>query len=358
METLPRVDGAEDPYLALRTMLTVALLFALAEPLGVSQPMLPIAIGMSMISNQRGALTPRAFAGPIVLPIVAIVFSWLAGLTVNQPAVFIFWNLLLATGGIALMLFRGSRGGMLLTVFPAMMSISALYNEYALAVMRDGMAMGGLLVGAAAILTNILFPPQTKRVYVEQTTALVSKRPVTELAIRVFCYATTLFLTYATGNISLLIAPIMMVFVCGEQDHGGRWEQVVDRGGGTIVGALIGIAGLCIYNLVPQFIVLLLLLSAITYFLIDKMTTGKARPQFYQYVCSVALVMILSSITGTNSAFEVVVQRLVLTVGIMLAGILLLSLLETIFVPREPGAPTRRPIPPRPPRGAKAPAHA
>lgn len=354
METLPRVDANEDPYLALRTMLTVALLFALAEPLGVSQPMLPIAIGMSMISNQRGALTARAFAGPIVLPIVAVIFGWLAGLTVNQPAIFIFWNVLLATGGIAIMLFRGSRGGMLLTVFPAMMSISALYNEYVLAVMIDGMVAGGVLVGVAAILTNILFPPQTKRVHVEQTTTIASKRPVTELAIRVVVYCTTLMMTYATGNISLLIAPIMMVFVCGEQDRGGRLEQVIDRGGGTIVGAGIAIVGLFIYNLVPQFIVLLLLLSSITYFLIDKMTTGKARPQFYQYVCSVALVMVLSSITGTSSAIEVVVQRMVLTVGIMLAGIVLLALLETIFVPREEGAPTRIAIPPRPPRGAKS----
>lgn len=335
METLPRVDPDEDPYLALRTMLTVALLFALAEPLGVSQPMLPIAIGMSMISNQRGALTPRTFAGPLVLPIVAIVFSWLAGLTVNQPAVFIFWNLVLATGGIALMLFRGSRAGMLLTVFPAMMSISALFNEYALAVMRDGMATGGLLVGVAAIVTNILFPPKTRRVHVEQPTPLVSSRPLTELFIRVVVYAATLVTTYATGNMSLLIAPIMMVFVCGEPDRGGRLEQVIDRGGGTIVGAGIAVLGLLVYNLVPQFLVLLLILSATTYFLIDKMTTGKARPQFYQYVCSVALVMILSSITGTSSAIEVVVQRLVLTVGIMLSGIVLLGLLETIFVPRE-----------------------
>jgi hypothetical protein len=347
METLPRVDAAEDPYLALRTTLTVALLFALSEPLGVTQPMLPIAIGMSMISNQRGALTARTFAGPIVLPIVAIVFSWLAGLTVNQPMVFIFWNVLLASAGIALMLFRGSRAGVLLTVFPAMMSISALYNEYALVVMRDGMAIGGLLVGAAAILTNILFPPQTRRVHVEQTTMLVSEKPMTELVIRIVVYVTTLIMTYATGNISLLIAPIMMVFVCGEQDRGGRLEQVIDRGGGTVVGAVIAILGLFLYNLVPQFIVLLLLLSTITYLLIDKMTTGKARPQFYQYVCSVALVMILSSIYGTSAASEVVVQRLVLTVGIMLAGIVLLALLETIFVPREEGAPRKIPAPAR-----------
>lgn len=335
METLTRVDALEDPYLALRTTLAVALLFALAEPLGVTQPMLPIAIGMSMMSNQRGALTGRTFAGPLVLPVVAIVFSWLAGLTVNQPMLFLIMNVVLATGGIALMLFRGSRAGMLLTVFPAMMSISALYNEYALVVMRDGMAMGGLLVGVAAVFTNLLFPPQTKRVFIEAPKPHVSSRPMTELSIRVVVYLGTLIATYATSNISLLIAPIMMVFVCGERDHGGRMEQIVDRGGGTIVGAVVGIAALFVYHLVPQFSVLLLLLSVITYLLIDRMTTGPARPQYYQYVCSVALVMVLSSIYGANSAFEVVVQRIVITVGIMLAGIALLSLLEAMFVPRD-----------------------
>src|SRR6218665_2004148 len=75
MEQLPRVDANEDPYLALRTMLGVALLFALAEPLGMTQPMLPIAIGMSLLSGQRGALTPRSFAGPVMLPVIAIIFS-------------------------------------------------------------------------------------------------------------------------------------------------------------------------------------------------------------------------------------------------------------------------------------------
>ena len=335
METLPRVDPLEDPYLALRTMLGVALLFALAEPLGMSQPMLPIAIGMSILSGQRGALTARTFAGPIVLPIIAVIFSWLAAATVNEPMLFIIMNVVLAAGGIALMLFRGSRAGMMLTVFPAMMSISALYNEYALVAIRDSMVAGGLMVGVAAVVTNLLFPPKTKRVHVEQPKPHVSRNPAVELGIRVAVYLAVLIATYATSNISLLIAPIMMVFICAEPDHGGRIEQVVDRGGGTIIGAIVGIVALFIYNLVPQFIVLLLLLAVITYVLIDRMTTGPARPQYYQYVCSVALVIVLSSIYGANSALEVVVQRVSITVGIMLAGIVLLSLLETMFVERD-----------------------
>lgn len=335
METLPRVDANEDPYLALRTMLGVALLFALAEPLGMTQPMLPIAIGMSLLSGQRGALTPRTFAGPIMLPIIAVIFSWLAAVTVNEPMLFIIMNVVLAAGGIALMLFRGSRAGMMLTVFPAMMSISALYNEYALVAIRDSMVSGGLMVGVAAVVTNLLFPPKTKRVHVEKPKPHVSLNPAVELGIRVAVYLGVLIATYATNNVSLLIAPIMMVFICAEPDHGGRIEQVVDRGGGTIIGAIVGIVALFVYNLVPQFIVLLLLLAIITYVLIDRMTTGPARPQYYQYVCSVALVIVLSSIYGTNSAFEVVVQRVSITVGIMLAGIVLLSLLETMFVQRD-----------------------
>lgn len=335
MEALTRVDPNEDPYLALRTMLGVALCLLLAEPLGMTQPMLPIAIGMSMLSGQRGALTVRSFAGPLMLPVIAMVFSWLAAVTVNEPMIFIIMNIVLATGGIALMLFRGSRAGMMLTVFPAMMCISALYNEYALIAIRDSMVSGGLLVGVAAVVTNLLFPPQTKRVHVDNPKPHVSRNPAVELGIRVVVYLVTLIATYATNNISMLIVPIMMIFICAEADHGGRMEQVVDRGGSTITGAMVAVAGLAIYHLVPQFAVLLLLLAAITYFAIDKMITGPARPQYYQNACSVALVMILSSTYGTNSAFEVVVQRVVLTSGIMLAGIVLLSLLEAMFVARD-----------------------
>ncbi|SFV38499.1 Fusaric acid resistance protein-like [Devosia crocina] len=347
METLTRVDAREDPYLALRTTLGVGLCLALAEPLGMTQPMLPIAIGMSLLSGQRGALTARSFAGPLMLPVVAIVFSWLAAVTVNEPLVFLFMNVVLAAGGIALMLFRGSRAGMMLTVFPAMMSISALYNEYALAAIRDSMVSGGLLVGAAAVVTNILFPPQTRRIHVDSPKPHVSRNPALELGIRVVVYLATLIATYATNNISLLIAPIMMVFVCAEPDHGGRMEQVVDRGGGTIVGAVVGVAALAVYNLVPEFIVLLTLLMIITFWLIERMTTGPARPQYYQYVCSVALVIVLSSIYGANSAMEVVVQRVTITVGIMLAGIALLSLLEAIFLRRDDSPEDLGPAPSR-----------
>lgn len=336
MEQLPRVDPLEDPYLALRTMLVVVFCIVMAEPLGVTMPMLPVAIGMSMVSNQRGGLNARTFAGPIVLPIVAVIFSWIAAVTVGEPLVFLAVNALLAIGGLALMLFRGSRGGMLLTVFPAMMSMSAMYSEYALAAIRDSMVVGGLLVGVGAIFANIIFPPKTRRIHVEVPKPIETDHPVAELAIRVVVYFSTLVATFAMGNMNMLIVPIMMVFVCAEPDRGGRLEQVFDRGFGTVVGGVVATGGLALYYLVPQFPVLLLLLAAITYFLIERMTTGRNRPQFYQYVCSVALVMILSAITGTNSAFEVVVQRIVLTMGIMLAGIALLSLLEAIFVAQKP----------------------
>lgn len=99
METLPRVDPDEDPYLALRTTLGVVLCALLAEPMGITQPMLPIAIGMSMLSNQRGGLSARTFAGPIALPIIAILFSWLAAITVNAPLIFIIVNIGLAVRG-------------------------------------------------------------------------------------------------------------------------------------------------------------------------------------------------------------------------------------------------------------------
>ena len=117
MEELTRVDPNEDPYLALRTALAVALCVILADPLGVTMPMMPVVLGMSMLSNQRGALTPRTFMGPLMLPVMAFVFSWLAAATVSEPMLFVIVNVALATAGISLMLFKGSRMGVLLTVF-------------------------------------------------------------------------------------------------------------------------------------------------------------------------------------------------------------------------------------------------
>src|SRR5690606_9168762 len=131
-----------------------------------------------------------------------------------------------------------------------------------------------------------------------------------------------------------MIIPIMLLFVCAEPDRDTRLHQVIDRGGGTLVGGAITAAILIIYSLVPELPVLILLLTATTYMLIDKMTTGRRRPLLYQYICSTALVMVLSATSGGRDALEVVLQRVVMTSGIMVGGIVLLALLEIIFLPR------------------------
>ncbi|MBN9363052.1 MULTISPECIES: FUSC family protein [unclassified Devosia] len=363
MEELTRVDPNEDPYLALRTALSVAICVILADPLGVTQPMMPVVLGMSLMSNQRGALNVRSFMGPVMLPVMAFVFSWLAAATVSEPMLFVLMNVVLAGVGIALMLFKGSRLGVMLTVFPAMMSMSVLYSDQALVAIRDSMATGGLIVGVTAVVLNILFPPQTDRVHVERpkpfetenplaellirmavyvpimlmTYATGDMNPLAELLIRMAVYVPIMLMTYATGDMNLLIVPIMLAFICAEPDRGGRLQQLVDRGGGTIVGAVVAVGAMAIYYVVPQFPVLVALIAIITFFLIDRMTTGESRPLYYQYICSVALVMLLSATFGARDAFEVVVQRVVLTSGAMVGAIALLSLLEAIFLPRKLG---------------------
>jgi hypothetical protein len=335
MEELTRVDPGEDPYLALRTALVVGLCLLLAEPLGITMPMLPVVMAMSIMSGQRGALSPRTFAAPIMLPIISIVFSWLAAVTVNEPMVFVFVNVALTVGGLALMLFRGSRGGMMLTVFPMMMAMSALYSDYALAVIRDSMVMGGVALLAGVVGCNLLFPPQTARIHVEVTKPLETERPLAALLIRLVVYVPVLLVIFATGDMNLMVLPIMLLFVCAEPDHGSRRKQVIDRGGGTVVGGLIAAGVMAIYSVIPETPVLILLLTLVTYWLIDKMTTGKQRPLLYQYICSTALVMVLSATSGGRDALEVIVQRVVLTSAIMIGGIILLALLEMIFLPHR-----------------------
>ena len=169
---------------------------------------------------------------------------------------------------------------------------------------------------------------------------MLRRRPRSELLIRLAVYVPVMLNTFATGDMNLLIVPIMLAFVCAEPDRGGRMEQLVDRGGGTLIGALVAIIAMAIYHVVPQFPVLAALITLITYVLIDKMTTGRARPLFYQYICSVALVMLVSATFGARDAFEVVVQRVVLTSGALVGAIALLALLETIFIPNRSTRPS------------------
>lgn len=332
MEELPRVNPDEDPYLALRTALTVMICLLLAEPLGITMPMLPVVMAMSIMSNQRGALNPRTFVTPLVLPVVGIVFSWIAAVTVSEPVVFTLVNILLAVGGLALMVMRGSRGGMMLTVFPLMMSMSAIMSDYVLAVMRDSMVMGGLALGIAVVGLNLLFPPTTKKIHVEMVAPLASRQVGRHLLIRLMIYVPAMIWLFSTGDMTMMTIVIMMLFVCGEPRRGTQMNQVIDRGGGTVVGAGIAAAVLMIYSVIPEVPVLVLLCTIITYYLIDKMTTGKKRPLIYQYTCSAALVMILQSTTGGVNALEAVLQRVVMTGGAMLTAILVLALLEALLL--------------------------
>ncbi|MBK1795903.1 FUSC family protein [Devosia sp. WQ 349] len=332
MEELPRVSALDDPYLALRTALTVMICLLLAEPLGITMPMLPVVMAMSIMSNQRGALNPRTFATPVVLPIVGVVFSWIAAVTVNEPMVFTIVNIILAVGGLALMVMRGSRGGMMLTVFPLMMAMSAIMSDYVLVVMRDSMVMGGLALGIAVVGLNLLFPPTTKTVHVEMVAPLASTQAGKHLLIRSIIYVPAMIWLFSTGDMTMMTIVIMMLFVCGEPRRGTQMNQVIDRGGGTVVGAGIAAGVLMIYSMIPEMPVLVLLCTIITYYLVDKMTTGKQRPLIYQYTCSAALVMILQSTTGGVDALEAVLQRIVMTGGAMLAAILILALLEALLL--------------------------
>jgi hypothetical protein len=342
MEELPRVNPLDDPYLALRTALTVMICLVLAEPLGITMPMLPVVIAMSIMSNQRGALSPRIFATPIVLPVVGVVFSWIAAVTVNEPMVFTIVNIILAVGGLTLMVVRGSRGGMMLTVFPLMMAMSAIMSDYVLVVMRDSMVMGGLALGIAIVGLNLLFPPTTKQVHVEMVEPLASRQVGRHVLIRSAIYVPAMIWLFATGDMTLMTVVIMMLFVCGEPRRGTQLNQVIDRGGGTVVGAGIAVVVLTIYSAIPEPWILILLCTIATYYLIDKMTTGKGRPLIYQYTCSAALVMILQATTGGVDALEAVLQRVVMTGGAMVGAILVLALLEAIFLDpdeRLPSAP-------------------
>ena len=340
MEELTRVDPNDDPYLALRTALGVMVCLLLSEPLGITMPMLPVVMCKSIMSGQRGALNPRTFATPVIMPILGFFFSWLAAVTVSEPAAFTLINVLLAVGGLALMVLRGSRGGMMLTVFPLMMAMSAIYSDYALAVMRDSMVMGGLALGAAIIGLNLVFPPITKVVHVEMIAPLRSRQPLRHVLIRAAVYVPALIWLFASGDMNLMSVVIMMLFVCGEPRRGTQLNQLIDRGGGTVLGGLLAAVVLAIYSMIPEVPVLILLCTLLTYVLVDRMITGSRRALLYQYTCSPALVMILQATQGGRDTLEVVLQRVVMTGGAMIVAILAIALLEALILDPEEELPS------------------
>ncbi len=93
------------------------------------------------------------------------------------------------------------------------------------------------------MVLNILFPPQTLPACMSSSRGRSRLRaPPPELLIRLAVYVPIMIATYATGDMNLLIVPIMLAFICAEPDRGGRLQQLIDRGGGFIVGAVVAVA--------------------------------------------------------------------------------------------------------------------
>ena len=158
MELLTKVDRAEDPWFAVRTALGTGLAIVLADPLGITVPMLPAAFALALLSGQRGAFDLRRALTPMLIPVMAWLISYLAAATLGEPWLFTALFLALSAAGLALMLFRDGPAGVIVIVIPTMLSIAAVTSDTMLIAMRDSMAMSGAMLTVLIIVLNLVFP--------------------------------------------------------------------------------------------------------------------------------------------------------------------------------------------------------
>lgn len=327
MEPLSRVDSNEDPNFAVRTALGVVLALLLAEPFGITMPMLPAALALSILSGQRGKFTIRRVVAPLAIPVLAYVFSYLAALTVGDPAVFTTVFLLLALVAFFLGVVRGSAGGTMLLLIPSLLSILAVASDQALIAMRDGLTGSALILALVVPVVNLLLPPVTERIHEPKPDPEGFANPMIEVCLRLAVFAPVLLLSYALGDPNVIIMPIVVGFVLLQGSHGMRWAEAVQRVAATCIGALAALVGILAYRIIPQLPMLLGFVALTTLFFTDRMMRGRLAPITYQFAASCTLVILISSL-GTRDAIEIVIQRVVLTTLAASLAIGALALLE------------------------------
>ncbi|MGV8856467.1 MAG: FUSC family protein [Devosia sp.] len=335
MEQLTRVDRAEDPHFAVRTALGVGLAITLGQVLNVSVPMLPAALALSLLSGQRGKFRIVRAVVPLAFPVLAWLFSYLAALTVSDPLLFLSLFLLLSFAGLYLMVYRGSPGGVLLIVFPALFSMTAIASDQVLVAMRDSMAMSGPTCVVVIVLVNMVFPTPSDRLHIPEPEPHQSSEVLLDLILRTGIFALVLIYCYGSADTNLIILPIIVAFVLGQSTHHMRRQEAIARISATVIGGTLALVILLCYRVMPQLPMLIGALVLATLFFTAKMFDGERSAVTYQFAGSVTIVIVMSSF-ASRDAIEIIAQRIALSTGAAVLAISLLALLEAIFLaPRQ-----------------------
>jgi len=335
MEQLTKVDRAEDPWFAVRTALGVGLAVVLAEPLGITVPMLPAAFALALLSGQRGAFDLRRAMVPLIIPLLAWIVSFLATATLGEPLLFTAVFMALCAAGLALMLFRAGPVGVVVIVIPTMLSIAAVTSDQSLIAMRDSMAMTGVMLTVLIIVLNLVFPPATRRIHIPRSDPHQPEKPLLDLALRSAIFAPVLLYCCAAADTNLIIMPIMVAYVLGQSDHAMRRREVIERLSATVIGAAVAMLILLAYRLMPHWPLLVAAMTLVTLYFTAKMFDGARSAVTYQFACSVTAIIVMSSFTNRDT-IEIVLQRVVLSTMAALMALCLLALLEAfILAPRR-----------------------
>lgn len=335
MEVLPPPDPREDPLFAVRVAVGLALAFLLVDLLSVPVPLWTPALMVNLLAGQRGAFNPKkVFGAAATIMVVAWAAAGLASLTRADPALHIVTFALVAALGFYLLVVRSNPVGTPLLVFPSILSAMALVSDATLIAMRNSLITTSLSAVVVIPLLYAVFPPRTREAYVPPPPRQRPQRPFAEVAIRLAVFVPALVPFYYGVDSTSIIYVVIVVFVLGHPEHALRRQEALERVVSTCIGGAAALALLAVLRFQPHVPVLLLLVLLSGLWFAHRMMTGPFSPMTYQFGFSVLVVVVASRLTGRDP-FEVVVQRVVLTLAAATAALLLLALLEAVFVARR-----------------------
>lgn len=352
MYVAPRPIHDDDPHFAVRLSLAVVLTFMIGAVMRSPMMMIYPAMAVGIYAGNLKAFDMGRIAGaPIVITIVLWLSTFVISVLTPYPLVLLIVLLAIYTLAFFIIQRTGNPVGMMLAIFPALVSVMGLDSPQAMFLLRDEMSKAAFVAALVAPLLYTVLPPRASEVHKpEYVPSHDEGQYLLRAAIRGFVllvFSMWLYLVAGSANVMFVVAG---VFVLSFPTRKSLFAEAFERTVSTLIGGGVALAILNFAEIAGHAPVILAALFIGTLSLATRMFHGRLPPMVYQFAVSVLVSVVGGGLTTQEPLYNTA-TRLILTLGGAIAAAFLTALLESLLL-RRTGDPDIAPPLPAAPRTA------
>lgn len=336
MYVAPRPEAADDPHFALRVSPLPAIGFVIGGLLNSPLAMIFPVMMFSLVAGNRKAFNlGRTIAAPIMFAGTLWLMSGLVLMLQGIPGLLLAALFVVYFLAFYMIQRTGNGFGMLIAVSAILMGVMALGSYQAMSYLRSEMGKAALMTILVAPVLYALIPPRTKELMVDVYTPAEGGQHALRAGIRagVVLVATVLLSTIIDfSNMMLAIAALYVLVFPTRQTI---WREAGQRSFSVVLGGAVGLAILALLTVSAHLAVLLIAVTAATWWFADRMMHGRLPPMAYQDAASVMISLVGTALATSEPSFAFI-QRAGLTILGTVAAAFAISLLEALLLRPAP----------------------